>query len=152
MTPATRSRRTLRHQYYLRASPKKAFKAVSDPKRLTGWLADTAELTARKGGRFSVGWKNGPTHQGKILEFSRGRSITFGWSWDGYEDVGATRFRLSVEPKGKGTLLTVTHAGFPRTERGSELYESAEWGWTYFVMNLKSVLETGTDLRSKHDG
>ena len=62
------------------------------------------------------------------------------------------RFKLEVEPKGKGTLVKVTHSKIPRGARWFDLYAGAVWGWTYFMMNLKSVLETGHDLRSKHDG
>jgi uncharacterized protein YndB with AHSA1/START domain len=149
---ARRRTRTLRNQYFVRASPKKVFRAITEPKRLTRWLCDTAELSPRKGGRFSLGWTDGPTHQGKLLEFVRGRSVTFGWTWPGLDEVPVTRFKLSVEPKGKGTLLRVTHAGIPSGEKWTDLYAGAVWGWTYFAMNLKSVLETGEDLRSRFDG
>jgi hypothetical protein len=59
---------------------------------------------------------------------------------------------LSVEPKDDGCLLRVDHEGFPKLEDWTDLYGGAEWGWTYFALNLKSVLETGHDLRSKYDG
>jgi hypothetical protein len=57
-----------------------------------------------------------------------------------------------LEPAADGTLLTVEHTGFPRGEEWVELYGGTEWGWTYFAMNLKSVLESGHDLRSPSDG
>lgn len=147
-----RKTRTIRQQYFIRASPKKVFKALSDPERLARWFADKAEVSGRKGGRYTLSWEDGPTHRGKLLEFRRGEKITFAWEWEGIEGVGVTRFGLAVEPKGKGTLLRLTHAGIPKGEKWHELYAGAVWGWTYFMMNLKSVLEHGHDLRSKHDG
>lgn len=149
---ARRKSWTVSNQYYVRASPKKVFKAITNPERITRWLADRAELSPRKGGRYTLGWKDGPTHTGKLLEFSRGKSITFAWSWEGFEAVGPTKFRLSITPQGKGTIVTVTHSGIPRDDRWLDLYVGAVWGWTYFLMNLKSVVEHGNDLRSKFDG
>lgn len=41
---------------------------------------------------------------------------------------------------------------FPREEKWTAPYGGAEWGWAYFAINLKSVPETGQDLRSERDG
>ena len=146
------TRRPIRQQYHVRAPPKKVFRALSDPERITRWLADRAEISPRKGGRFLLAWEGGPTHTGKLLEFVRGESITYGWTWPGLEEVGVTRFKIAVEPKGKGTLVKVTHSGLPMGKKWDDLYAGAIWGWTYFMMNLKSVVEHGHDLRSRHDG
>ncbi len=144
--------RSVRQQYYLRSSPKKVFKAITNPNRLTRWFCDVAEFSPRKGGRYAFSWKDGPTHTGKVLEFAKGRGWTLTWEWPGLTDAGVTRFRLHVEPKGKGTLLRVLHSGLPVGKRWDDLYAGAVWGWTYFAMNLKSVVEHGYDLRSKYDG
>ena len=150
-TKARRSeRRTLNHQYLIRAPPDRTFDAISRPEMLVRWLADRAELVPRKGGAYLLAWTDGPTHTGKVVEFEPGRRIALAWSWPGIPLRG-TVFRLSVEPKDGGSLFTVEHSGFPKLAKWTELYAGAEWGWTYFAMNLKSVLETGTDLRSPYD-
>lgn len=143
--------RVLNHQYFLHASPAQVFDAVTNPDTLVKWLADRAEISPRKGGRYMLGWTGGPTHTGEVLEFEPGRVIAFAWEWPGVALKG-TVFRLSVEPREGGSLLTVEHSGFPKLEEWTDLYGGAEWGWTYFAMNLKSLLETGRDLRSRHDG
>lgn len=143
--------RTLSHQYLIRATPETTFDALTNPKMLVRWLADRAELTPRKGGTYLLGWTGGPTHTGKVLEFEPGRRVALAWSWPGVSLRG-TVFRLSVEPKERGSLFTIEHSGFPKLAKWTELYAGAEWGWTYFAMNLKSVLETGHDLRSTLDG
>ena len=143
--------RTLDHQYFVRARPEDVFRAVSHPAELTRWLCDTAEVEPRKGGKYSLGWTGGPTHTGTLVEFEPGRRIAFAWSWPGVALRG-TVFSLSVAPEGEGTLLGVQHRGFPKDERWTDLYGGAEWGWTYFAMNLKSVLENGRDLRAPKDG
>ena len=143
--------RAVGHQYFIGASAQRVFDALTNPKVLVTWLADRAELAPKAGGSYLLGWNGGPTHTGKIVEFEPGRSIAFAWEWPGVSLKG-TVFRLSVEPKGGGSVLSVEHTGFPKLERWADLYGGAEWGWTYFALNLKSVLETGHDLRSKYDG
>jgi len=146
-----RSRRSVRHQYLVHAPPARVFRALTDPGEIVRWLADVAEIEPRTGGSYLVGWNDGPQHRGEILEFRRGRKVAFAWSWEGVALKG-TRLTFSIAPRGKGTLLTVEHSGFPKEAKWVELYAGAEWGWTYFAMNLKSVLESGHDLRSPLDG
>lgn len=143
--------RAVSHRYFIRASPERTFEAITNPTMLVTWLADRAELSPEKGGDYLLGWTDGPTHTGKILEFEPGKHIAFAWQWPGVSLRG-TVFRLVVEPKHDGSLLRVEHEGFPNLDRWTDLYGGAEWGWAYFAMNLKSVLEHGHDLRSEFDG
>jgi len=143
--------RAVDHQYLIHATPERTFDALTNPTMLVKWLADTAEVAPRKGGRYRLGWTGGPTHTGTVVEFEPGRTIAFEWAWPGVALRG-TILRFSVEPKDGGSLLKVEHTGFPKLERWTDLYGGAEWGWTYFVLNLKSVLESGSDLRSPQDG
>ena len=87
------------------------------------------------------------------MRFARpfGVEIAFDWSWPDVALKG-TVFSLVVEPAEGGTRLKVVHSGFPRSEEWTDLYGGAQRWWTYFGMNLKSVLETGRDLRSPGDG
>jgi len=142
---------TVNHQYFVHVPPKSVFEAFSTPEQLVRWMSDTAEIELRESGRYALGWKNGPTHRGTVLEFVPGRSVTLSWDWPNV-DLHGTRFKLAVEPKDDGALFFVEHSGFPAEARWGELYGGAEWGWTFFAMNLKSVLETGWDLRTPLDG
>jgi uncharacterized protein YndB with AHSA1/START domain len=143
--------RTIRLQVFIHASPKKVFKSISQPKFLTRWMLDDATLSPRKGGRYAFTWEDGPTHTGRVLEFVRGKGMTITWQWPGKEDLLLTKLRFSVEPKEGGTVLRLRHSGFPKHARWVDLYGGAIQGWTYFMMNLKSVLDHGDDLRSKYD-
>ena len=145
------STRAVDHQYFIRATPAQTFDAITNPKTLVRWLSDLAELSPRKGGSYRLGWTDGPTHTGTIVEFEPGRTIALSWEWPGVSLKG-TVLRFSVEPKDDGSILKVEHVGFPKLEKWTDLYGGAEWGWTYFALNLKSLLENGHDLRSRHDG
>lgn len=146
-----RRTRSVQHQFFIRTSPRRVFRALIEPEWLVRWLADRADMDPRKGGTYLLVWKGGPEHRGDVLECVPGRRLTLAWSWPGVGLTG-TRLRMSVRPKGSGTLLEVKHSGFPRTDRWVDLYGGTEWGWTYFFLNLKSVLEQGRDLRSPLDG
>jgi uncharacterized protein YndB with AHSA1/START domain len=143
--------RTLRVPIFIHTSPSKVFKAISEPQLLTRWFMDRATLPPRKGGNYSFAWEGGPTHVGKVLEFIRGRRITLAWTWPGQEHLGATKLMLSVQSKKNGSVVWFTHSGFRTGGEWVDLYEGALRGWTYFMMNLKSVLENGHDLRSPDD-
>lgn len=144
--------RTIRQQYFIRASPKKVFRALSDPDRLTRWFLEEAELSPRKRGRYTFKWRGGYAHSGRVLEFVRGSSLTLSWpQFDGEQPLGDTKVKFSVEPKGDGTLLKIVHSGYSKHEKWVDAYAGTHSGWAYFAMNLKSVLEHGHDLRSKHD-
>lgn len=143
--------RTVRLPIFIHASPKRVFKWISDPEKIPRWFSDTAALSPRKGGRYTLGWDGGPSHSGSVLEFSRGRALALTWQWPGKESLGVTKLRLSVHPKRDGTVLKFTHSGFRRSVEWDVLYEGAVRGWTYFMMNLKSVLESDHDLRSPED-
>jgi uncharacterized protein YndB with AHSA1/START domain len=149
MAPA--KTRTIRVRVFVQASPKKVFKAISDPEILTRWFMDKATLSPRKSGRYSFTWEGGPTHTGKVLEFVRRDHLTITWQWPGQEDLGVTRLKLSVEPKKSGTVVKLTHSGFQRSGPWGDLYDGSIRGWTYFLMNLKSVVQNGRDLRSPYD-
>ena len=54
---------------------------------------------------------------------------------------------FKVIKKKDGTLLKLRHTGFKDPEHFAEC--SSRWG--YYLTNMKSVLDHGTDLRSKYD-
>lgn len=143
--------REVRRTFFLRASAKEAFRAISTPEGLERWMVERAELPLRKGAQYTLVFQGGWTHQGKVLDVRPGKKLVLAWAWKGVPLKG-TILTLSVTPKRGGSLLTFVHAGFPKTEAWVDLYGVTEWGWTYYGMNLKSVLETGRDLRSEFDG
>jgi uncharacterized protein YndB with AHSA1/START domain len=143
--------RTIRLPVFVHASPKKVFDAVTRPELLTRWFMHRASITPKWGGSYSFSWEGGPTHTGRIVDFVRGKRMTLTWQWPGLEKLGVTKMKLSVERKADGSILRFTHSGFLTGGPWTDLYEGAIRGWTYFMMNFKSVMETNHDLRSPYD-
>lgn len=138
-------------QFFIRASPRKVFEAISTPQGLASWMVVRADVPAKTGERYELEFVGGWRHQGTVQRFRAGRSIAFTWAWDGVP-LKETVLTLSVRPKKGGALFQLVHSGFPREKKWMGLYGVTEWGWTYHGMNLKSVLETHHDLRSPWDG
>ncbi len=125
--------------FRLEASPKEVFEALTDSRILVKWWPVKARVDAAKGGRFSMVFQNGFVWDGNLLDFEVNKSVTFSWI------AGTASFEL--KRKGKGTSLKLHNAGIDSVER----LASASSGWSYYLTNLKSVLDHGTDLRSDGD-
>ena len=92
-------------------SPEEVWSALTEPERLTRWLANVAELDLRAGGRFVLVWhEDGQQTDGTVLELEPGRVLELGWSYPEEPD-SAVRFEL--RPDGAGTVLVLDHRGLP---------------------------------------
>jgi uncharacterized protein YndB with AHSA1/START domain len=138
-------------QFFIRASVAPVFDAISTARGLASWMVVRADLPARAGARYELEFDGGWRHVGSVERFRAGRSIALTWAWDSVPLKG-TVLTLSVQAKRGGTLFHLVHSGFPRETKWMDLYGVTEWGWTYYGMNLKSVLESHHDLRSPSDG
>lgn len=142
---------TVDRHFFIRASPRKVFEAISTPQGLASWMVVRADLPAKIGAMYELEFDGGWRHQGVVQRFHAGRSIALTWAWGGVPLKG-TVLTLSVRAKKGGAIFRLVHRGFPREKKWIDLYGITEWGWTYYGMNLKSVLESDHDLRSRWDG
>ena len=151
--PGRRPSRTVRQRLFIRAPPEKVFRALSEPDRLVKWFLKDAEISLRKQGKYAFTWEDGYHHEGRVTEVIRGESISFSWEYEGPDhEVAKTKVRFTVAPKNKGAIVSVVNSGFPKHEKWVDTLVGSASVWTFYLLNLKSVLETGHDLRSKHQG
>ncbi len=139
--------------YYYAAPREKVFAALTDPKQLAKWFLAKAAVTPKKGGTFRFTWREGGySMRGKVNEFDPPKRVHYEWN-DRFEGgkLFRTEARFSLARKGRGTELRLHHRGFKSGKKWTWLYGAINSGWTYYLLNLKSVLEHGTDLRSKRD-
>ena len=130
----------IEQSYYLNTRPETVFQALTDPKILVKWMLAKAHVDQREGGDFDFDWLNGFHLSGTITRFEKNKAVSFYWSQH-------TTVAFELLKKNQGTLLKLQHGEFKETEPFG--LTSSRWG--YYLMNLKSVLEHGTDLRSKND-
>ena len=138
--------------FHLNTPPKKVFQALTTSKGLTSWFLKSAEISPKKGGTFRFGWaETGSPMKGKVLAVSPGKRIELQWNdkFDGKRFT--TKAQFVLRKKGKGTMLKLTHSGFKGGKKWIWLYGAINSGWAYYLANLKSVLDHGTDLRDPLD-
>jgi uncharacterized protein YndB with AHSA1/START domain len=142
----------IHQEYVLSAPPARVFASLTDPKLLTKWFVAKASLTARKGGNFRLSWGSRYTMRGKVLEIEAPRRLRLAWV-DHFDSgkVMETEARFELVKHGRGTKLLLTHRGFKSGKKWVALHGGIASGWAYYLMNLKSVLDHGTDLRSPSD-
>jgi len=138
-------------RYYYDASPADVFKALTKPKKLTKWFLDDARIKPKEGTGYEFSWKGYPSQKGRVEKVVTDRLLILTWPNVVKGKVYHTKVSFNLAKKGKGTILEVTHTGFEEGDDWIWLYGAIQAGWAYFLMNLKSVLTEGVDLRSKHD-
>ena len=93
------------------ATPDEVWSALTEPERLTRWLANVAELELRVGGRFVLVWhEDNQRTDGTVLALEPGRLIELGWT---YPDEPDSAVRFELAPDGDGTVLILDHRGLP---------------------------------------
>lgn len=90
-------------------TPDELWSALTDPTRLSRWLA-LAEVEPGEGGRVQLGFEDGVA-EGRILMWDESRVLEYEWRFPG-EDESVVRFEL--HPRDAGTLLVLDHRGLGR--------------------------------------
>jgi uncharacterized protein YndB with AHSA1/START domain len=129
----------------VRAPAAEAYRAFTRSVALREWMCDGAVVDARPGGRLYVWWHSGYYAVGEFTALEPGRRVAF--TWQGRGEPGATQVEVVLTPSGDGVEVTLTHAGFGAGDAWHKARSESQDGWTQGMENLKSVLETGQDLR-----
>lgn len=142
----------IEQSFYYDAPPEAIFEALTEPAQLTKWFVSKAKVELKKGGKVKFTWKGGHTMNGKVKRFTVGRKVAYGWRDNlGKGKEAKTLAVFEISKKGTGSMLKLTHGGFGDSKAWIELYGGIQSGWAYYLMNLKSVLSQGRDLRSEYD-
>ena len=131
----------------IRARPNRVFEALVDPPTLRRWFVDSADLDPRKGGEYSFRWKGGHHHEGKVLVFRPGRTLTLAWP----QNKMRTRVAFHLAPAKGGTVLTFRQTGLDRDSIRRLYFLGLYAGWVYYLDSLRALVETGRDLRHPAD-
>ncbi len=141
----------IQQTYQFAASPERVFAALTEAGQLVKWFSEKATVTPRKGGGYRLTWGE-YTMRGRVTSIERPKKLVLAWidRFPGGK-VFETEAQFSFAKRGKGTLLTLTHRGFKSGKKWVALYGAVQSGWAYYLLNLKSFLDHGVDLRSAHD-
>ncbi|MEN0054200.1 MAG: SRPBCC domain-containing protein [Mucilaginibacter sp.] len=134
------------------------YEAWATPAGLESWFLRRAEFCAIAG------------RQRAPHEFIS-KEDTYTWYWHGYDDntveygqvlenngadlikftfSGKSIVTVDIQNKYGQTLIELTQENIPQEEDPTRnLYVQCQIGWTFYLANLKSIVEGGKDLRNK---
>jgi uncharacterized protein YndB with AHSA1/START domain len=109
---------SLEREIYIDALPEVVFGFFTDADKLALWLGRQATLEPMVDGQLRVEVNETRVILGKFIELVPYRLIVFTWGWEGHATIppGSSTVEVSLESKGDGTHLRITHRGLPNEQ------------------------------------
>lgn len=140
---------------YLKAAPEEIYTAWATEAGLARWFLAIAKF--RPNGR----WRDvdEPAVKGDAIEWTwvGNKNFVMKGSVLGAESPGrfaftfgrSARVTVAIKPDRDRTLVQLTQSHMPDTPESRRDYVDCHSWWTFYLTNLKSVLEGGRDLRER---
>ena len=135
------------------APPEVVFETVFGPP--ARWLCRSGSFEPREGGTIRLCWPDGDVG-GQLVQFVPPSTGRFTWRFEG-DPMPETVVVVNVQPTSQQrggqpvTAVEVEHYAFGAGEDWEPLYLGATRAWTMYLTNLRSVVETGVDLREEDE-
>lgn len=121
------------------------YRALTERSELIEWFCDKAVVSPREGGAFLFEWNSGWWARGTFTKVRAPTTLAFTWLGPG--EPKESRVAVDFKSVKAGTRVAIRHAGLGTGGKWASARKEIEAGWTDALENLKSVLETGLDLR-----
>jgi uncharacterized protein YndB with AHSA1/START domain len=122
------------------APVKKVYQMWTEPELLRKWFLSDAKMSIKKGGNYEWTWLAGTKEKGKLLDFKKPAKLSFTFANSVCD--------LTIKRDRRGSLVTLRQHDIPKTEKSkSGVFLNCNSGWTFYLINLKTYLEFGIDLR-----
>jgi uncharacterized protein YndB with AHSA1/START domain len=138
----------IRSLYEAWASPgglEKWFLRKADFYTIGGRLREPEEFISKEDTYewYWFGYDDNAVEKGQILETNGTDFIKFSFS-------GNTIVSINIYTRNGVTIVELTQVNIPEeSDPSKNLFVQCQIGWTFYMANLKSVLEGGVDLRNK---
>lgn len=136
--------KTVTAEVFVKTPVKFAYRAFTNSTSLREWLCDVATVQPHPRGRMYLWWRGDFYSSGHYLELDENKLVKF--RWYSSIDAGPTEVSVTFTEKDGGTHVNLAHEvpDDPSWEKSAEAFRE---NWVSSLENLKSVLETGIDLR-----
>jgi len=135
---------TLTAETFVNAPLKFAYRAFTNATAIREWLCDVATVAPHPRGRMYLWWVGDFYSSGHYLELDENKLVKFRWFSN--IDAAPTEVTVTFTEKDGGVNVRMDHT-VPDDEAWKKVGESFRENWQDSLRNLKSVLETGIDLR-----
>jgi uncharacterized protein YndB with AHSA1/START domain len=160
MDAAKSAGRMLQKRLSIRAPAATVWKAMTDAAELARWFPTAAETDPRPGGtyRFRFEYVEHPerdhSREGSFVDLAPPKRLSYTWhaplaDAPGAEGPPETTVEISLIEKAGQTDVVLTHSGFGYGADWDRSFERHSENWAFFVLNLRSYLEHGTDARGE---
>lgn len=141
MTMQPTSGRTIEKEIFIRATPERVFRALTEKADLEKWFVKEATIDLRVGGTLHLFW-DPESVKGTFLEVDPPRCVVF--TWDERPAIaGITTSAFTLTAEGEGTRLHLVHSGFGSGATWDRLFENINSGWNDELANLRAWLDEG---------
>jgi uncharacterized protein YndB with AHSA1/START domain len=121
-----------------------AYRAFTNSTSLREWLCDVATVDPHPRGRIYLWWRGDFYSSGHYLELEQNQKVRF--RWFSSSDPAPTEITVTFAEQGDCVLVRMAHT-VPDDPAWAKMAASFRQEWQDSLENLKSVLETGLDLR-----
>lgn len=135
---------TVTAEITVHAPMKFAYRAFTNSTSLREWLCDVATVEPHPRGRMYMWWRGDFYSSGHYLELEENKRVKF--RWFSSIDPAPTEVTVSFTEKSGSVEICLEHQ-VPDDSLWKEAAEGFRQNWVESLENLKSVLETGVDLR-----
>ena len=135
---------TVSAETLVQAPLKLAYRAFTNATPLREWLCDVATVEPHPRGRMYLWWRGDFYSSGHYLELEENKRVKF--RWYSSIDPAPTEVTVTFEERDGGVMVCMDHE-IPDDPAWQEKGETFRENWVDSLENLKSVLETGIDLR-----
>jgi uncharacterized protein YndB with AHSA1/START domain len=140
--------RVIRMVRRLNAPPERVWRAWAHPEELARWLPERVEGALAVGARTVLVWSDRRVWW-DVMEAQAGRSFAFQRPWLPDERF-VTTVRITFEPAGYGTLMTLGDGPFPLDRPGGvDAWAEGLQGWSEALAMLRAHLDFSVDLRTR---
>lgn len=141
---------------YINASINKVYDAWTKSEKLETWFLSEANFyslgnqkinanqNVAAGNNYEWTWfAQNQTEKGTVINCN-------GFDFFEFTFAGNCKVQVRLSSEKKQTLVTLTQNEIPTDEQSKEnIRLGCAFGWAFYLVNLKSVLEGGLDLRNK---
>lgn len=135
---------TVTAETFVQAPLKLVYRAFTNSTPLREWLCDVATVSPHPRGRMYLWWIGDFYSSGHFLELEENKCVKFRWYSN--IDPAPTEVTVTFDEREGGVNVRMDHI-VPDDESWQKLGEGFRENWVDSLRNLKSVLETGIDLR-----
>lgn len=129
----------------INASVEQVYRCFTRGVGLKEWLCNGAHTFPQVGGMITMWWNKGFYMVGEFTRLDPNAFVAF--TWHGRSEPSSSLVQVRLSQENGSTRVEVTHQGLGSEEIWVEPRKQIRMGWETGLQNLKSVLETGKDLR-----